>query len=148
MDSTVKTVDQMSTEELQAYLAQRKQDENERKRNERKDYEKDKEFKTSRMIRRAITLNKVMMNFYNDCTVTLDELREKLNAYGEIKSNSKGGFHLKTKDGNGKIVYKYSTLCDWDERSVKAEDLLKDFLSDVVKKKNMSISKKILKHSH
>ena len=77
-----------------------------------------------------------MMNFYTDCTLELDGLREKLNEYGEIKSNSKGGFHLKTKDGKGKIVYKYSTLCDWDERSVKAEELLKDFLSDVVKKKN------------
>ena len=134
--TTTKTVEQMSTEELQAYLAERKKEETERKSKERNEYEKEKDFKTSRMVRRALKLNSIMLNFYTDCTTTLDGLRDKLNAYGEIKSNSKGGFHLKTKDGSGKIVYKYSTLCDWDERSVKAEDLLKDFLSDVVKKKN------------
>lgn len=132
----IKAIDQMSTEELQALLDKRQQDDTERKRNERKEYEKDKEAKTSRMLRRALKLNSIMTQFYNESVETLEGLRDKLNAYGEIKSNSKGGFQLKTKEGDGKVVYKYSTLCDWDERAVKAEDLLKDFLSDVVKKKN------------
>lgn len=129
----------MSTEELQAYLAGRQKEETERKQNERNEYEKDKERRTSRMVRRALKLNGIMESFYFDCTTTLEELREKLNEYGEIKSSSKGGFQLKTKDGQHKVVYKYSTLCEWDERSVKAEELLKDFLSDVVKKRDKEL---------
>jgi hypothetical protein len=140
----VKTVDQMTTEELQAYLTARQKEETERKRKERDAYEKFIESNASRMVRKAIQVNSILEIFYAGCTKTLIEMRDKLNLYGAIKGNSKGGFHLKTKDGKHKIVYKYSTICDWDERSVKAEDLLKDFLSDVVKKRDKELFELII----
>jgi len=140
----VKTVDQMTTEELEVYLAERKKtsvDEMNKKRNE---YEKYVEANTSRLVRKAVQLNAILTTFFLNSTKTLEEMRTKLNEYGAIRANSKGGFHLKTDDGKFKVVYRYSTSCDWDERAVKAEELLKDFLGDVVKKRDKDLFEVIM----
>ena len=140
----VKTVDQMSTEELQAYLAERRKDEMAQLNKSRNEYEKYIETNTSRLVRKAVKLNSILTTFFVNSTKTLDEMRERLNDYGAIRANSKGGFHLKTDDGKYKLVYRYSTTCDWDERAVKAEELLKDFLGDVIKKRDKQTFELIL----
>jgi exonuclease VII large subunit len=139
-----KTVDQMTTEELQAYLAERRKDEMAQLNKNRNEYEKYIETNTSRLVRKAIKLNNILTTFFENSTKTLEEMREKLNEYGAIRANSKGGFHLKTDDGQYKLVYRYSTTCDWDERAVKAEELLKDFLGDVVKKRDKELFQVIM----
>ncbi|HEY5508417.1 MAG TPA: DUF3164 family protein [Paludibacter sp.] len=143
-NNAVKTVDQMTTEELQAYLAERRKDELDQLNKNRGEYEKYIEVNTSRLVRKAIKLNSILTTFFDNSTKTLTEMREKLNEYGAIRANSKGGFHVKTLDGQYKLVYRYSTSCDWDERADKAEELLKDFLGDVVKKRDKDLFKVIM----
>ncbi|MDD3079123.1 MAG: DUF3164 family protein [Paludibacter sp.] len=135
--TTSKTVDQMTTEELQAYLADRRKEEIAENNRKRAEYEKYVEVNTSRLVRKALKLNSILSTFFQNSTTILEEMRKTLNDYGAIRSNSKGGFTLKTDDGQYKVVYRYATLCDWDERSAKAEDLLKDFLKDFVKKRDV-----------
>lgn len=139
-----KTVDQMTTEELEAYLNERKKNTVNEQNRKRKEYEKYVETNTSQLVRKALKLNSILTTFFENSTKTLDEMRERLNEYGAIRANSKGGFHLKTDDGKFKIVYRYSTSCDWDERAEKAEELLKDFLFDVLKKRDKEMFEVIL----
>jgi len=142
--TTVKTVDQMTTKELEVYLAERKKEQIAEMNRKRAEYEKYVESNTSRLVRKAIKLNTILTTFFSNSTTILEEMREKLNEYGAIRSNSKGGFTLKTDDGKYKVVYRYSTTCDWDERAVKAEELLKDFLFDVLKKRDKEMFEVIL----
>lgn len=144
METTVKTVDQMTTKELEVYLAERKKEQIAEMNRKRGDYEKYVESNTSRLVRKAIKLNTILTTFFANSTTILEEMREKLNEYGAIRSNSKGGFTLKTDDGKYKVVYRYSTTCDWDERAEKAEELLKDFLFDVLKKRDKEMFEVIL----
>lgn len=134
-----KTIDQMTTEELQAYLEERKREEKQNAQREREDYEKSVDKTASHIIRRAVKLSRLLEAFKGVTTEQLEAIREKLNEYGAIRANSKGGFLLRTKDGTGKVLYKYSSICDWDERANKAEDLLTDFLKDVVKKRDKEL---------
>lgn len=142
--TTTKTVDQMTTTELEAYLAERKKEQIAEMKKKRADYERYVSTNTSRLVRKALKLSSILALFFENSTTTLEEMRDKLNEYGAVRSNSKGGFTLKTDDDKYKILYRYSTICDWDERSVKAEELLKDFLFDVLKKRDKEMFELIL----
>ncbi|NDW10478.1 DUF3164 family protein [Dysgonomonas sp. 520] len=136
---TEKTIDQLSTEELEALLAKKKKEETDRKKKEREVYEQKVNSMVMTIVANAIRLHKDMRLFHSETTDRLVEMRNLLNQYGEIKSTSKGGFQRVTDDGKSKIVYKYSTICDWDERAEKAESLLRDFLKDFVKKRDIKM---------
>ncbi len=134
-----KTVDQMTTEELQALIDQRQNESKERAKKEREEYETYINDTTADIVLGALVLNETMSEFYKATTTKLEDMRERLNKYGEIKSTSKGGFQRVTKDGKYKLIYKYSTICAWDERAEKAESLLRDFLKDFVKKRDLKM---------
>lgn len=131
-----KPASELTLDELELMLADKKKQDSENRRKERDDFEEMIDTETSLMVRKALDLRSAIEAFYTETTGSLNAMREMLNEYGKIKSNSKGGFHLKTKDGNHKIVYRFKTNCDWDTRSAKAEDLLKDFLNDVILKRD------------
>ena len=131
-----KPANELTLDELELMLADKKKTETEQRRKERDSFEEMVDTETSQMVRKALRLRTILETFYSETTGSLNTMRDMLNEYGKIKSNSKGGFHLKTKDGNHKIVYRFRTNCDWDARSAKAEDLLKDFLKDVVLKRD------------
>lgn len=134
-----KTVDQMTTEELQDLIDQRLNESKERAKKEREEYETYINDTTADIVLGALVLNETMSEFYKATTTKLEDMRERLNKYGEIKSTSKGGFQRVTKDGKYKLIYKYSTICAWDERAEKAESLLRDFLKDFVKKRDLKM---------
>ncbi len=134
-----KTVDQMSIEELQDYMEQRRKDDVLRQKKAREEYEKFVDTTASGLVRSAITLSAILTEFHAEATEKLIAMRDKLNEYGAIRANSKGGFLLRTKDGKYKVLYKYASKYDWDERAKKAEDLLHDFLKDVVKKRDKDL---------
>lgn len=139
-----KTIDQMTTEELQAYLEERKREEVQKAQQAREEYEKFVDKTTSRIVRNAQRISKLLTEFKDRTTAELEQMREKLNEYGAIRANSKGGFLLRTKEGDGKVLYKYASICDWDERAAKAEGLLTDFLKDVVKKRDKELFELII----
>lgn len=140
METTkTKGIDEMSIEELEALMVQKKKEQREKELRERQEYEKGIDKDTIRIATRAEKLHAVMTKFHVETVETLEGMREKLDTYGMIRGNSKGGFSRKSNDGRYKVVYRTSTLCDWDERAGKAETLLKDFLGDVVKKRDKEL---------
>jgi hypothetical protein len=129
----------MTEEELEVLLLAKRREKAEQQRREREAYEKYINDTTGRIVKRALKLRKIMGGFHASATEDLNAMREKLDQYGEIKSTSKGGFSRITPDGQHKLVYRYTTICAWDERAEKAEGLLRDFLRDFVKKRDLKM---------
>jgi len=71
--------------------------------------------------------------------VVMEQQAEKLSAYGEMPGKSKGGFSVTHSDGEQRVTRIRKTQPFWDERSVKAQELIHDFLHDTVKKRDVKI---------
>lgn len=132
-----KTIDQMTTEELKALLSEREKSEKIRLKKERETLEADVQESLDMMFKKAEVACLALSDLLTSCAKQSITLRDRLNNYGLIKSNSKGGFHIK--DKNRKLVFAYRTDCEYDFRAGKAEGLLKDFLTDFVKKRDLKM---------
>lgn len=127
----------MSTEELEALLATRRKEEKEREKRERKELEEECTQILNKLFAMAETASNAINALLKSSAEDSVSLREKLNNYGLIRSNSKGGFHIK--DDTRKIIFAHRTECEYDFRASKAEELLKDFLTDFVKKRDIKM---------
>lgn len=129
----------LSTEELRAALEKREKDEKQARVKERQEYEDKRDSFVKLIIAKAIEINGNLQTFKDELHKAFDEHQERLNAYGEIRSNSKGGFSITTKDGKFRARRIRSTTPAWDERSAKALELLSEFLADTVKKRDKKL---------
>jgi len=68
----------------------------------------------------------------------MEAFRELAKEYSDIRSNSKGGFSLRSADGNHKITLNHAAVNEWDERGNNAEQLILEFLKDTVKKRDLA----------
>ncbi|NDG53898.1 MAG: DUF3164 family protein, partial [Flavobacteriia bacterium] len=62
-----------------------------------------------------------------------------LSEYGKIRSNSKGGFSVTDKNDTMRVTRRRDTEPVWDERSGKAVELIKEFLGDAIKKRDIKM---------
>jgi hypothetical protein len=129
----------IATEELLNELKTRKSPEMQKQIKDREKYEAQREKTISTLFKEAIKNNELLKAFHTKCVVEMDAQYERLQSYGEIRANSKGGFSIMSADGTKKISYKYVSFGKFDERANKAADLLKDFLQDFVKKKDAKV---------
>jgi len=132
-------ISKMSTKELEAYLKKRKASEAKRLEAERKAYEEARDQKVFDMIITAKNLSRELAEFKQFCHIEMDQQNSKLNEYGKIRSNSKGGFMLKNADDTLRVIRRRDTEPSWDERARKGEALIKDFLADTIKKKDLKL---------
>lgn len=127
---------ELSVEELEVMLAERKKQQKEAQRQARETYEADRDQLVRYLIGRAEELNRAMANFKEEAIEKLEAFRVKANEYGEIRSNSKGGFSLRSTDQALMVSYDRNTKSEYDERANMAETLLKDFLEAKVKSRD------------
>lgn len=132
----LKPVGELTAAEMKFIMEAKAKEERDQQEMERAQFEEMVDSEASQMIRGALVIREMMEDFYHQTTGSLNAMRELLNEYGKVRSNSMGGYHLKTKDGKFKIVYRYKTVNDWDARADKAEELLKDFLKGVLFKRD------------
>lgn len=128
-----------SIEELEALLAEKKAEEKAALEKARKDYETHKDNLVSAMIFNAQTLNDHITRFKTEAHAKMNEQQEKLNSYGKIRGNSKGGFSIVHSDGTMRVTRIRSTEPIWDEKSTKAVDLISKFLRSTVKKRDIKM---------
>ena len=126
----------LTVEELEALLAEKKSQQREEQRKAREAYEKDRDSLVTDLIMEATKLNNRMAEFKREAIVKLEEFRQKANEYGEIRSNSKGGFSLRNTDNTLMVSYDRNTKSVYDERADLAEAQLKEFLESTVKKRD------------
>jgi hypothetical protein len=133
-----KTVDlsTLSADDLEKELSRRKQQDKENKRLAREKYESDRDALVTELVALAANLEIAMAEFKGNCIKDLNTFRERALNYGDIRSNSKGGFLLRNSITQEVVSLDRNTIPEYDERASLAEQLLKDFLQEKVKKKD------------
>lgn len=132
-------LDKLSTQELQELLEQRKKDEKAVKERERKQYELKRDRLVNRQLQRAKRLSSLLEEFKSKSFDDLEDFNKDMLSYGDYKKDGKGNFTIKNEDSTQKIEFSRQPKFEFDERAAIAEQHIKDFLSDMVKKKDLKI---------
>lgn len=132
-------VNELSTKELEQLLATKKANEKKQREAERRAYEKEKDQVVEDLFDEAMQIALATARFKEKCHVIMATQHKKLNNYGGIRSNSKGGFELMHSEGRISVRRRRDTDPKWDERATKAVELIKDFLADTVKKRDADL---------
>lgn len=130
----------LSTSELEALLAKKKKSEASALEKEKKEYETNRDEIIFKMINTAQALFNELGEFKTFCHIEMDNQAKQLEGYGKIRSNSKGGFSITNIDDTMRVTRRRDTEPTWDERAVKGTELIKDFLSDTIKKRDKPLS--------
>lgn len=139
MENQVKDISQMSAKEIESYLKKQKEKEAKTLEKEKKAYEENRDANILKMLTTAKTLCTELAEFKQFCHINMDQNATALESYGKIRSNSKGGFSITNSDDTMKVTRRRDTEPVWDERSGKAVELIKDFLTDTIKKRDMKM---------
>ncbi|AJA67345.1 Protein of unknown function DUF3164 [Myroides sp. A21] len=132
----MKDIKDMTTQELEQMLKERKKAEQADLAKKKKEYESKRDYTVNSCVEAAINLNKVIQEFKNQVHQLMDEQATLISEYGMIRSTSKGGFTISNSDNTMQLKRRRDTEPAWDERSTKAVDLIKDFLGDAIKKRD------------
>jgi len=129
-------INKLSEAELQEALRKKQAERQEQQRLARESYEAERDTLVKNMVKEAKDLHMKMIGFKAQTITRLENFRDTARKYGDIRSNSKGGFALRNTDQSMKVSYDRNTKSEYDERASLAEDLLKEFLVDKVKKRD------------
>jgi hypothetical protein len=132
-------ITQLSSSELEALLANKKQQEAKEQEKERKAYESERDSDVIELADLAVEIETLSHKLKQLTHAKMEKHQEKLNGYGKIRSNSKGGFSLTHSNNSIRIKRKRDTQPTWDERSTKALELIHAFLYDTVKKRDKDV---------
>ncbi len=130
---------ELPTDQLEAILKQRKDGEALQRKKEKADYEKNRDIVVSHLVAKGEVLFNQLIAFKQECHTEMDKQAAKLAAYGKLRSNSKGGFTVTNSDNTMRLTRRRDTEPKWDERSAKAVELIKDFLGDTIKKRDVKL---------
>ncbi len=136
MSKNLKDLEKLSSKELEELLAEKRKKERMEYEARRLQYEKDRDELVKNLIAVAEQISKLIATFKIEAVNNLTKFKERALEYGDIRSNSKGGFSLRTSDGKMKVVFQRDTRSEYDERADLAEELLREFLGDMVKKRD------------
>ncbi len=92
----------------------------------------------------GLDLEKALKAFKKKCHDTMDLQEEGLKEFGKISKRSKGGFSITHSTGTRRVTRVRRMEPLWDERAIKATELIKDFLFDKVKKSNRKLFEVLL----
>lgn len=128
-----------TTAELEQMLKERKKQEALKAEKEKQAYENGRDEMIEKVILTAKTLFRELGEFKTFCHIEMDKQAVKLSEYGKIRSNSKGGFSVTDKNDTMRVTRRRDTEPVWDERSGKAVELIKEFLGDAIKKRDIKM---------
>ena len=132
-------ISKLSVSELEAYLKKKKEKEAKQLAKEKETYERERDENIFKIITTAKTLFKELGEFKQYCHIEMDNQANKLANYGKIRGNSKGGFSVSDRNDTMKVTRRRDTEPVWDERSTKAIELIKEFLGDAIKKRDLDM---------
>lgn len=134
-EATTKPATELSAAELRDLLAKKEKAERAALEKEKKEYEASRDETIFKMVNTAQTLFNELGEFKTFCHIEMENQAKKLEGYGKIRSNSKGGFSITNADDTMRVTRRRDTEPVWDERAGKGVDLIKDFLGDAIKKR-------------
>ena len=127
---------QLDAQELKKLLAEKEKQERKEREAKRKKYEKERDEMVRYLMTKAKDLNRILSEFKEEVFLRLTSFEEKARNYGDIRSNSKGGFSLRTSDNEMLVRYERNVVNEFDERADMALELIKEFLESTVKKRD------------
>ncbi|MDX6187964.1 DUF3164 family protein [Flavobacterium sp. Fl-318] len=138
--STVETQEkQYTAAELEVMLANLKKAEKAKEEREKVAYEKGRDEMILKVVTTAKALFRELGEFKQFCHIEMDNQAAKLSEYGKLRSNSKGGFSVTDSEDTMRVTRRRDTEPVWDERSTKAIELIKEFLGDAIKKRDVKM---------
>lgn len=130
---------ELTDEQLEQMLADRKKAKVAKQRKLKEKYESERDVSIDIMIRNAMQISKDAANFKVIAHELMESQAKALEDYGKMPKKSKGGFSITSQDGQFRVTRRRDTEPVFDERSEKAIELIKDFLGDVVKKRDVKM---------
>jgi len=126
----------LSNEELLAELKRRQLDQQDQERQKREDYEATRDQIAMSLVVEAEQLSEKLVAFKQKSYTRMMTFRDMADKYGELRGNSKGGFSIRSSDGTVKVSLERNTRQEYDERANVAEQLIREFLTAMVKKRD------------
>lgn len=133
----MKNINEMTDAELEKALEARKKAKEAQRKKEKEAYESQRDSMIISLVDKAQELSKELSKFKGVVFQEIEAFQELANKYGDIRSNSKGGFSLRTNNGEFKVSYFRNIINNFDERADKALALIKEFLESTVKKRDL-----------
>jgi len=135
----------LTTSELKFLLAKREKEERELLEKQKREYIAVRDNNIETLVDEAEQLGLALSRFKLKVHAIMDEQADKLAAYGKLRGNSKGGFAITNSSKDLKVVRRRDTEPVWDERAVKAIELIKDFLGTTIKKRDVKLYEILIK---
>lgn len=132
-------IDELTADEMETVLNHKRRLQTEKQEKERREYEEERDADMGELIALAKEIQHKSALLKQLTHTKMEKHQEKLNNYGMIRSNSKGGFSLMHSDKTVRIKRRRDTQPIWDERSTKALELIHAFLYDTVKKRDKDL---------
>jgi hypothetical protein len=132
-------ITKLTAAELKEYTKKAEAKENDKLEKERIAYETNRDNIISKITETANALSRELSEFKTFCHIEMEKQELKLTEYGKLRANSKGGFSITSSCGNMRVTRRRDTEPAWDERASKAIGLIKDFLADTVKKRDVKL---------
>jgi hypothetical protein len=135
-------IDQLTPEQVEALQAQLQAKQAKvlkEKEKAKSKYERERDRNINNIVKLARGLNEKLTDFKRSISLTMESQHEALTEYGEIRSNSKGGFSITSSDGMMRVTRTRDTEPFWDERGTKAVAMLKEFLEETAKKRDRDL---------
>ncbi|WP_167597666.1 DUF3164 family protein [Leeuwenhoekiella sp. ZYFB001] len=137
MNTTQDTTAELTEEQLEAKLKELRAKKAKAAEREKKEYERKRDETINLIMKLALQTNEYLVELKNLCHNRMEEQAELLNNYGQMRSNSKGGFSITNEAGDYRITRRRDTEPIWDERSIKAQELIREFLGETIKKRDL-----------
>jgi hypothetical protein len=134
-----KPATELTAAELRDLLKKKEADDAKKLETEKLAYERNRDIVVDKILTTAKTLARELSEFKQFCHIEMDNQAVALSNYGKIRSNSKGGFSITNTDDTMRVTRRRDTEPVWDERSTKAVELIKDFLGDTIKKRDIEL---------
>jgi len=125
----------MSSAEIREHLHRVEAKEKKAQQKKRNEYEAKRDHTVVSLTENALGLFKELSLFKVLVQEEMDEQALRLNEYGLMRGNSKGGFSITNEADTYRIRRTRDTSPTWDERSTKGVSLIKEFLDDAIKKR-------------
>lgn len=130
METSIKTADQLTTEELKALLDKRTADEAEKRAESRRNYETLRDETVTHMVNGANALKDALKTFKSQVWSDVATLYKMLQEHSNRHADGKGTVTLETSDGLFRVIYKRHDNTRFDERATQAEKHILDFLTE------------------
>ncbi|MGJ1327614.1 DUF3164 family protein [Sphingobacterium sp. UBA5980] len=125
-----KPASELTLDEIQALLAQKKDETASEKQKAREAYESLRDENVSALVERAMKLHAELAAFKSKTFEDIDTLYKLLQEHSSRHQNGKGNVTLDTSDGRFRVVFKRSDNTRFDERATQAEAHILDFVSN------------------